>query len=449
MELITKAPKGTVDIIPGESEKWSLVEAVMTDEAELNGFSEIRTPVFEHTELFLRSVGDTTDVVEKQMYTFEDKGGRSITLRPEGTAGAVRAMLENGLYNGGYPVKLYYKISCYRYEKPQAGRLRELHQFGVEMFGTAEPAADAQVIAMAMSIFNRLGLADDIEVSINSIGCPTCRAKYYDALRSYFAARKDELCDTCRGRLERNPMRILDCKSPVCQEIAKDAPAVTDYLCDECREHFDKVQSYLKAQNIDYIVNSRIVRGLDYYTKTVFEFVSDSIGAQGTVCGGGRYDGLIDELGGQKTPSLGFALGLERLQLLMEAQGCAYPEPEKADLFIIALGDKATGKALELAGDMRGEGFAVLMDLNQRSLRAQMKYANKLGARYTVVLGDNEVDTDRVQLKAMDTGEETEIALSTFVNGFYSVSMQAQLADLEINGEAFDFTSLFQTGETE
>ena len=221
------------------------------------------------------------------------------------------------------------------------------------------------------------------------------------------------------------------------------------HMCDECREHFDKVQSYLKAQNIDYTVNPRIVRGLDYYTKTVFEFVSDSIGAQGTVCGGGRYDGLIDELGGQKTPSLGFAVGLERLQLLMEAQGCAYPEPEKADLFIIALGDKATGKALELAGDMRGEGFAVLMDLNQRSLRAQMKYANKLGARYTVVLGDNEVDTDRVQLKAMDTGEETEVALSTFVNGFYSVSMQAQLADLEINGEAFDFTSLFQTGETE
>lgn len=221
MELITKAPKGTVDIIPGESEKWSLVEAVMTDEAELNGFSEIRTPVFEHTELFLRSVGDTTDVVEKQMYTFEDKGGRSITLRPEGTAGAVRAMLENGLYNGGYPVKLYYKISCYRYEKPQAGRLRELHQFGVEMFGTAEPAADAQVIAMAMSIFNRLGLADDIEVSINSIGCPTCRAEYRKALRTYFEGYKDQLCETCNSRLERNPMRILDCKSPVCGEIAK------------------------------------------------------------------------------------------------------------------------------------------------------------------------------------------------------------------------------------
>lgn len=448
MALITKAIKGTKDVLPQDAYKIQYIEATARETAADFGYKEIRTPVFEHTELFQRGVGDTTDVVQKEMYTFDDKGGRSITLRPEGTAGAARAFLENGLCNEALPQKVYYLDSCYRYEKPQAGRLREFHQFGVECFGTQSPLADAELIALASAIFDRLGVTG-LRLEINSIGCPTCRTKYYDALRSYFAARKDELCDTCRGRLERNPMRILDCKSPVCQEIAKDAPAVTDYLCDECREHFDKVQSYLKAQNIDYIVNSRIVRGLDYYTKTVFEFVSDSIGAQGTVCGGGRYDGLIDELGGQKTPSLGFALGLERLQLLMEAQGCAYPEPEKADLFIIALGDKATGKALELAGDMRGEGFAVLMDLNQRSLRAQMKYANKLGARYTVVLGDNEVDTDRVQLKAMDTGEETEIALSTFVNGFYSVSMQAQLADLEINGEAFDFTSLFQTGETE
>lgn len=448
MALITKAIKGTKDVLPQDAYKIQYIEATARETAADFGYKEIRTPVFEHTELFQRGVGDTTDVVQKEMYTFDDKGGRSITLRPEGTAGAARAFLENGLCNEALPQKVYYLDSCYRYEKPQAGRLREFHQFGVECFGTQSPLADAELIALASAIFDRLGVTG-LRLEINSIGCRTCRAKYYDSLRSYFAARKDELCDTCRGRLERNPMRILDCKSPVCQEIAKDAPAVTDYLCDECREHFDKVQSYLKAQNIDYTVNPRIVRGLDYYTKTVFEFVSDSIGAQGTVCGGGRYDGLIDELGGQKTPSLGFALGLERLQLLMEAQGCAYPEPEKADLFIIALGDKATGKALELAGDMRSEGFAVLMDLNQRSLRAQMKYANKLGARYTVVLGDNEVDTDRVQLKAMDTGEETEVALSTFVNGFYSVSMQAQLADLEINGEAFDFTSLFQTGETE
>lgn len=448
MALITKAIKGTKDVLPQDAYKIQYIEATARETAADFGYKEIRTPVFEHTELFQRGVGDTTDVVQKEMYTFNDKGGRSITLRPEGTSGAARAFLENGLCNEALPQKVYYLDSCYRYEKPQAGRLREFHQFGVECFGTQSPLADAELIALASAVFDRLGVTG-LRLEINSIGCTTCRAKYYDALRSYFAARKDELCDTCRGRLERNPMRILDCKSPVCQEIAKDAPAVTDYLCDECREHFDKVQSYLKAQNINYTVNPRIVRGLDYYTKTVFEFVSDSIGAQGTVCGGGRYDGLIDELGGQKTPSLGFGLGLERLQLLMEAQGCAYPEPEKADLFIIALGDKATGKALELAGDMRSEGFAVLMDLNQRSLRAQMKYANKLGARYTVVLGDNEVDTDRVQLKAMDTGEETEVALSTFVNGFYSVSMQAQLADLEINGEAFDFTSLFQTGETE
>ena len=415
MALITKAIKGTKDVLPQDAYKIQYIEATARETAADFGYKEIRTPVFEHTELFQRGVGDTTDVVQKEMYTFDDKGGRSITLRPEGTSGAARAFLENGLCNEALPQKVYYLDSCYRYEKPQAGRLREFHQFGVECFGTQSPLADAELIALASAFFDRLGVTG-LRLEINSIGCPTCRAKYYDALRSYFAARKDELCDTCQGRLERNPMRILDCKSPVCQEIAKDAPAVTDYLCDECREHFDKVQSYLKAQNIDYTVNPRIVRGLDYYTKTVFEFVSDSIGAQGTVCGGGRYDGLIDELGGQKT---------------------------------IALGDKATGKALELAGDMRSEGFAVLMDLNQRSLRAQMKYANKLGARYTVVLGDNEVDTDRVQLKAMDTGEETEVALSTFVNGFYSVSMQAQLADLEINGEAFDFTSLFQTGETE
>ena len=336
MELITKAPKGTVDIIPGESEKWSLVEAVMTDEAELNGFSEIRTPVFEHTELFLRSVGDTTDVVEKQMYTFEDKGGRSITLRPEGTAGAVRAMLENGLYNGGYPVKLYYKTSCYRYEKPQAGRLRELHQFGVEMFGTAEPAADAQVIAMAMSIFNRLGLADDIEVSINSIGCPTCRAEYRKALRTYFEGYKDQLCETCNSRLERNPMRILDCKSPVCGEIAKGAPKSTDYLCDDCRAHFEKVQTLLKSINIPFSIDPGLVRGLDYYTRTVFEFPSKRFGF--ALGGGGRYDGLVEEVGGKPTPALGFGLGLDRILMAMNEMGADFGNDAKCEVYIASLG---------------------------------------------------------------------------------------------------------------
>lgn len=446
MALITKAIKGTKDVLPEDVYKNQYIEATALDIAEKFGYKEIRTPVFEHTELFQRGVGDTTDVVQKEMYTFDDKGGRSITLRPEGTAGAARAYLENGLCNETLPQKVCYLTSCYRYEKPQAGRLREFHQFGVECFGTQSPLADAELIALAKSVFDTLGVTD-LHLEINSIGCPECRARYYDALRTYFSEQEDALCDTCKGRLERNPMRILDCKSPVCQEIAKDAPAVLDYLCADCRDHFDKVQTYLKAQNIAYTINPRIVRGLDYYTKTVFEFISDSIGAQGTVCGGGRYDGLIEELGGQKTPSLGFGMGLERLQLLMEAQGCAFPAAEKPDLFIAALGDKATLKAVELAKDMRSEGFSVLYDLNQRSVRAQMKYANKLNAKFNVVLGDNEVDAGSAKLKNMETGEESDISLTTFINDFYNISMREQLADLEINGEAFDFSSLFGTGE--
>ena len=407
MELITKAPKGTVDIIPGESEKWSLVEAVMTDEAELNGFSEIRTPVFEHTELFLRSVGDTTDVVEKQMYTFEDKGGRSITLRPEGTAGAVRAMLENGLYNGGYPVKLYYKTSCYRYEKPQAGRLRELHQFGVEMFGTAEPAADAQVIAMAMSIFNRLGLADDIEVSINSIGCPTCRAEYRKALRTYFEGYKDQLCETCNSRLERNPMRILDCKSPVCGEIAKGAPKITDYLCDDCRAHFEKVQTLLKSIDIPFSIDPGIVRGLDYYTRTVFEFPSKRFGF--ALGGGGRYDGLVEEVGGKPTPALGFGLGLDRILMAMNEMGADFGNDAKCEVYIASLGEAAQMKAFQLTEKMHSCGIAADCDLCARGLKAQMKYADKIGAQYSIVLGDDEIANGEAVLKNMKTGEKKKI----------------------------------------
>ena len=379
------------------------------------------------------------------MYTFEDKGGRSITLRPEVTAGAVRSYLENGLCNEALPQKVCYLTSCYRYEKPQAGRLREFHQFGVECFGSASPLADAEIIALAKSLFDTLGVKD-LSLEINSIGCPTCRAEYHKALKEYFSSRKDELCDTCKSRLDRNPMRILDCKSPICHEIAEGAPVVIDYLCDECKEHFENVQKYLKAQNIEYTINPQIVRGLDYYTKTVFEFVSNSIGAQGTVCGGGRYDGLVEELGGQHTPSLGFAMGIERLMLLMEAQGCEFPEAEKPDLFIVALGEKATLKAVEIAKDMREEGFSALLDLNQRSVRAQMKYADKLGAKFNVVIGDNEVEAKTAKLKNMQTGEETEINLDTFVNGFYSISLNEQLADLEINGEEFDFNSLFCFG---
>ena len=302
------------------------------------------------------------------------------------------------------------------------------------------------MISLAKQIFDELGVKD-LHLELNSIGCPECRAEYHKALKEYFSQYKDKLCDTCNDRLERNPMRILDCKSPVCSEIAKGAPVVLDYLCDECREHFQKVKSYLDAANIEYIVNPQIVRGLDYYTKTVFEFVSDAIGSQGTVCGGGRYDGLLEELGGQHTPSLGFAMGLERLQLVMEAQGCNFPEPSRPDLFIVAMGEKATLKAVEIAKDMRDEGFSVVYDLNGRSLRAQMKYADKLGAKFNVVIGDNEVENKVVSLKDMATGESSEINLDTFVNGFYSVSMESQLKDLEINGEAFDFNSLFSGGQ--
>ena len=442
MALITKAIKGTKDVLPKDVHKNQYIEATALDIASKFGYKEIRTPVFEHTELFQRGVGDTTDVVQKEMYTFDDKGGRSITLTPEGTAGAVRSFLENGLCNEALPQKVCYLTSCYRYEKPQAGRLREFHQFGVECFGTASPLADAEIIALAKSIFDTLGVRD-LSLEINSIGCPKCRAEYHKALKEYFASRKDELCDTCKGRLDRNPMRILDCKSPICHEIAQGAPVVIDYLCDECKEHFEKVQKYLDAQNIEYKINPQIVRGLDYYTKTVFEFVSNSIGAQGTVCGGGRYDGLVEELGGQHTASLGFAMGLERLMLLMEAQGCEFPQAEKPDLFIVALGEKATLKALEIAKDMREEGFSALLDLNQRSVRAQMKYADKLGAKFNVVIGDNEVENKIAKLKNMQTGEETEINLDTFVSGFYNISLNDQLADLEINGEEFDFGSLF------
>ena len=446
MALITKAIKGTKDVLPAEVHKNQYIEATCITAAGNCGFKEIRTPVFEHTELFQRGVGDTTDVVQKEMYTFDDKGGRSITLRPEGTAGAARSFLENGLSNDTLPQKVCYLTSCYRYEKPQAGRLREFHQFGVECFGASEPIADAEIISLAKQIFDELGVGE-IHLEINSIGCPECRKEYHKALKEYFISKQDELCSNCRERLERNPMRLLDCKVPSCKELAKEAPVVLDYLCEDCKEHFEKVKKYLDAMNIEYTVNPKIVRGLDYYTKTVFEFVADSIGAQGTVCGGGRYDGLIEEFGGQKTPSLGFGMGLERLQLVMEAQNCPFPESERPDLFIAALGEKAQLKAVEIAKDMRDEGFSVVYDVNGRSLRAQMKYADKLGAKFNIVIGDSEVEEGKAKLKNMSSGESADIDLTTFVSGFYSISMDESLKDLEINGEAFDFNSLFGLGK--
>ena len=409
MELITKAPKGTVDIVPGKSEKWQLMEDVFRSEAELNGFREVRTPVFEHTELFLRGVGDTTDVVEKQMYTFEDKGGRSITLRPEGTAGAVRAMLENGLYNEGYPVKLYYLTSCYRYEKPQAGRLRELHQFGVEMFGAAEPLADAQIIVLALSAFKRLGL-EDVGLQINSIGCPTCRKEYHKALKEYFTERKDQLCDTCLSRLERNPMRILDCKSPECQEVAKGAPKITDYLCEDCRDHFAKVQEFLTALGIEFEIDPGLVRGLDYYTRTVFEFPSKSLGF--ALGGGGRYDGLVEEFGGKPTPGLGFGLGMDRILLALEAQKVEFPQPVKCEAYLVCVGEEAQKKAFRLVDELHRCGVPADFDVCGRGVKAQMKYANKIGAKKVVIIGADELEKGTANVKDMATGEQTEVSLN-------------------------------------
>lgn len=424
MELITKAPKGTTDIIPGNSEKWRLVESVFQSEAELNGFAEIRTPVFEHTELFLRGVGDTTDVVEKQMYTFEDKGGRSITLRPEGTAGAVRAMLENGLYNAGYPIKLYYTDTCYRYEKPQAGRLRELHQFGVELFGAAEPVAEAQVISMALSAFGRLGLSD-VGVQLNSIGCPECRKEYRKALTEYFSQFKDKLCDTCLSRLDRNPMRILDCKSPVCQEIAAGAPKTTDYLCEDCRVHFEAVQRYLTLLGIDYELDPGLVRGLDYYTRTVFEFPSKSLGF--ALGGGGRYDGLVEELGGKPTPGLGFGMGLDRILLALEEQKTEFPVPERCEVYLASMGDKALETAFALAGRLHECGIAADCDLCARGLKAQMKYADRIGAKFTVVIGDDELQSGKAELKNMKTGEKQTVSIGEdFIDEYLTAATQAE-----------------------
>ena len=410
MALITKKIKGTEDVLPKQSYRWQFIEKIMREESKVYGFKEIRTPVFEHTELFARGVGQTTDVVQKEMYTFTTKGGESVTLRPEGTAGAARAVLEHALDNEGLPIKASYFVSCYRYEKPQAGRLREFHQFGLEEYGTQSPAADAELICAAQSVLDRLGL-DQIHLELNSIGCPECRAKYNQALREYFGQFKDRLCDTCLSRLEKNPMRLLDCKSPQDQELAKDAPKITDYLCEECENHFSEVKRYLDSAGVEYTVNPKIVRGLDYYTKTVFEFVTDCIGAQGTVCGGGRYDGLIEELGGKHMPSLGFAMGLERLLMVMDAQGINIPDDDKCALYIATMGDDAKVKAFELLRRVRECGLIAETDVVGRGLRAQMKYADKIGAKYSLVLGDNELSDNKAKVKNMETGEQTELAL--------------------------------------
>jgi len=414
MAEINRAVKGTNDILPDSSHNWQFVEGKMLETASLYGFKEIRVPVFEHTEVFLRSVGDTTDVVQKEMYTFDDKGGRSITLRPELTAGVIRSAIEKGLVNGALPVKVCYIGGCYRYEKPQAGRLREFHQFGVECIGAASPNADAEVIALARQVLSSIGI-ENISLEINSIGCPECRKEYHKALKEYFNSKSGELCQTCLERLDRNPMRILDCKSPICSAIAKEAPVVLDYLCDDCKEHFEQVKAHLEVQNIKFTVNPHIVRGLDYYTRTVFEFVSGDIGAQSTVCGGGRYDGLISQMGGQSVPSLGFAMGIERLMLVLESQKTELPPAPKTDLYIATMGDAAVLKATELCAKLREEGLKAETDICKRGLKAQMKYADKIGAKFSLVLGDSELETKKAKLKDMAEGTQTEINIDEIV----------------------------------
>lgn len=431
MSVITKKIKGTEDVLPKQSYRWQFVENIMREEAANFGFKEIRTPVFEHTELFARGVGQTTDVVQKEMYTFDTKGGESVTLRPEGTAGAARAVLEHALTNEGLPIKAYYLTSCYRYEKPQAGRLREFHQFGIEEYGTSSPVADAEVISLASSIFKRLQI-QNLHLEINSIGCPCCRPKYNEALKEYFSKYKDKLCGNCLNRLEKNPMRLIDCKVPFCHEIAKDAPSILDYLCEECSEHFEQVKNYLDVSGIKYKINPTIVRGLDYYTKTVFEFVSDAIGSQGTVCGGGRYDGLIEELGGPSLPSLGYAMGIERLLMVMDNQGIEIPKPESCALYIAGLGEKAQVKAYEIVNTIRQSGLCAECDVVGRGLRAQMKYADKIGARFSMVLGDNELEENLAKVKNMTTGETTEIELGEkFTEKFTALQIAEKFGNME------------------
>ena len=407
-----QAPKGTRDVTPGESYRWQYVEELIRRTTARYGFKEIRTPVIEHTELFLRSVGDTTDVVQKEMYTFNDKGGRSITLKPEGTAGTVRMFVEHGLFAEAMPLKVYY-LNCpvFRYERPQAGRLREHHQFGVECFGAPEPSADAEVISMAWDIFTAMG-ARDLTVKLNSIGCPKCRDRYQAALKAYLSEHREELCEDCQVRLEKNPLRVLDCKVDDCKKINAGAPHTLDYVCDECRAHMDRLRGYLDAVNIPYEMDPMLVRGLDYYTRTVFEIVSGAAGAQGTLCGGGRYDGLVKQIGGPEVAAVGFGLGIERLLLYLDQLGVEIPKPEPVDVLIFGMGDAERQKAFELVNGLRKLGFSADTDHVGRSVKANFKYAGKTEAKHVLVIGENELKTGKGNIKEMATGEQTEVTLT-------------------------------------
>ncbi len=400
-------PKGTRDILPEESFKWQIVEERLKKVLDSFNYKEIRVPVFEHTELFLRGVGETTDVVQKEMYTFEDKGGRSITLRPEGTAGAIRAYIENGMGSLPSPVKLWYNMGMYRYENVQKGRLREFHQTGVELIGSGSYLADLEVIFLAKAFFDSLNIKN-IKLTLNSIGCPTCRARYQEVLKGFIGKNLDQYCDTCKERFDRNPMRILDCKEEKCKRLNIGAPMMIDFLCDECKEHFENVKSVLDSAGVKYEIDPSIVRGLDYYTKTVFEFIDESTGL--TVLGGGRYDGLVEELGGVPTPAVGFGMGMERMLEMFDANNPDIQE-KCPDIYFLSVGNNESKKALELSNALRQRGLSVQNDIMERSFKAQMKYADRIGAKYLIVIGENELNSNTIKMKNMKSGEEKELEL--------------------------------------
>lgn len=408
-------PKGTEDVLPKEIYKWHYVEDVIKKVAKNFGYEEIRTPIFEHTELFERGVGDTTDVVEKEMYTFTDRGNRSVTLKPEGTAPVARAFIEHKLYADTQPVKMFYITPVFRYERPQARRYRQHHQFGIEVFGSPNPSADAEVINLAMTVYKTLGVKD-LELRINSVGCSKCRAEYHRILKQYLGDRLDKLCTTCRGRFERNPMRVIDCKSNACQAELMEVPLILDHICDECRDHFEALKKYLEILKLEYVVDPRIVRGLDYYTKTAFEIISDEVGKRGTVCGGGRYDKLVEDCGGPDTPGVGFGMGLERTILTLENKGIKIPKPAGPDVFIVTIGDGASYEGFKLLNQLREADLVADMDHLGRSVKAQFKYADRLSAGYTITIGEEELSKGTVKLRNMTDGKEMEVASDDIID---------------------------------
>lgn len=408
--MLTKRPRGTADILPEQTEKWQFVERVMHCLCREYNFREIRTPVFEHTELFIRGVGEDTDIVEKEMYSFKDRGERDVTLRPEGTAPVVRAYLENNLNSGPQPVKLFYSGPMFRYDRPQAGRYRQFHQMGVEVFGSHNPCLDAEVMAMAMEFFLRLGLKH-MDLHINSVGCPECRPRLGEKLRQYFKNRLESLCPNCSERYYKNPLRIIDCKNTKCQQVGVQAPATLECLCSDCEQHFIEVCNYLKALDIPYVINNKLVRGLDYYTHTAFEIMAPDIGAQSSIGGGGRYNNLIKAVGGPAIPGIGYALGVERVILAMEHQGINVPASNGIDVFVAVINPEARIEAFKILNDLRGEGFSADQDYLERSLKAQMKFASKIGARYTLFVGGEEFERGFAVLRDMSTGEQRDISL--------------------------------------